>query len=171
MSNSPVYLVDPDSDPVLIRIKGRASLHNSQQIKDFFHQSIREGKRRFVVDFQSCAGMDSTFLGVLAGTAIDLRKTSPAGSLVFCRLGTRNLELIRNLGLHRLATVDTSPSETSLEVAEGAAEKALRGPKTTELEQARLCLKAHESLIEADKGNVGKFRDVISLLKDRIEEG
>lgn len=170
-SNNPVYMVDPVSDPVLIRIQGRASLHNSQQIKDFFQQSIRDGKRRYVVDFQHCAGMDSTFLGVLAGTAIDLRKTSPAGSLVFCRLGARNLELIRNLGLHRLATVDLGKSAANKEAANQTADQALVGSKTTELDQARLCLDAHESLIEANKGNVGKFQDVISLLKDRLEEG
>jgi anti-anti-sigma regulatory factor len=171
LSNSPVYLVDPVSDPVLIRIKGRASLHNSQQLKDFFQQSIKEGKRRFVVDFQNCVGMDSTFLGVLAGTAIDLRKTSPTGSLVFCRLGARNLELIRNLGLHRLGTVDPGKGGANIEAAKGSADQALKGSKATELDQARLCLDAHESLIEANKSNVGKFQDVISLLKDRLEEG
>lgn len=170
-SDSPVYLVDPYSDPVLIRIKGRASLHNSQLIKDFFQQSIQEGKRRFVIDFRNCTGMDSTFLGVLAGTAIDLRKTSPPGSLVFCRLGTRNLELIRNLGLHRLATVDTVTSEADPAAAKGKAEKPLEGPKMTEIAQAHLCLDAHESLVEADKDNIGKFQDVISLLKDQIKEG
>ncbi|MGH8019871.1 MAG: STAS domain-containing protein, partial [Opitutaceae bacterium] len=105
-SNSPVYLVDAYSDPVLIKVRGRASFLNSQLIRDFLQQSIRDGKRRFVVDFAECTGMDSTFLGVLAGTALELRKTVPAGSFVFCRLGARNMELVRNLGLHRLATVD-----------------------------------------------------------------
>ena len=52
--------------------------------------------------------MDSTFLGVLAGIALELRKRTPKGSLVLARMGQRNLELIRNLGLHQLLTVDTA---------------------------------------------------------------
>lgn len=164
---NPVYLVDPYSDPVLMKIRGRASFLNSQLVRDFLQQAIGEGKRRFVIDFAECTGMDSTFLGVLAGAALDLRKVVPAGSLVFCRLGTRNLELVRNLGLHRLATVDAG------EAAPAGREpgKALEGPKLGEIESARLCLDAHENLVEADRRNLGKFQDVITLLKGRVESG
>ena len=65
----PTFLVDAYADPVLIRIEGRASFVNSGSLKDFFAEMIRQGKRRFVVDFQHCTSMDSTFLGVLAGAA------------------------------------------------------------------------------------------------------
>ncbi len=166
-SNSPVYLVDAYSDPVLIKIRGRASFLNSQLIRDFLQQSIREGKRRFVVDFAECTGMDSTFLGVLAGTALELRKAVPAGSFVFCRLGLRNMELVRNLGLHRLATVD--PGAAPLSSPPTAT--ALEGPKQGEIENARLCLEAHENLAEVDEENRRKFQDVISFLKGRVDQG
>lgn len=170
-NNGPVYLVDPDSDPVLVKIRGRASLHNSQVLRSFFQQSMREGRRRYIVDFRDCDGMDSTFLGVLAGAAIDLRRSSPAGSLVFCRLGARNLELVRNLGLHRLATVDLG-NERMANAVEGESQpRALNHAKMSEEESARLCLDAHQRLIEADGKNLEKFRDVISLLKERLPEG
>jgi anti-sigma B factor antagonist len=167
-SNSPVYLVNAQSDPVIVKVRGRASIMNSQPIRDFLQGAIREGRRRFVVDFSECVGMDSTFLGVLAGTALELRKVVPRGSLVFCRLGERNLELVRNLGLHRLATVDGGdavPTEV------GDPGKPLEGPRLSEVEGARFCLEAHENLVKADPTNLGKFQDVISLLKGRIEQG
>lgn len=167
-SNGPVFLVDANSDPVLIRVRGRASFQNSQLIRDYFQQGVKEGRRRFVFDFAECAGMDSTFLGVLAGAALELRKAVPAGSLVFCRLGQRNLELVRNLGLHRLATVDTGED---LAILAREPSKALDGPKLNELEAARLVLDAHLDLVKADEGNRGKFQDVISLLKGRVDQG
>ncbi|MDR2673762.1 MAG: STAS domain-containing protein, partial [Opitutaceae bacterium] len=102
-----VFLVDAYSDPVIIRIEGRASCQNSGCVSNFFEQRINEGHIRFVVDFQRCDSMDSTFLGVLAGAGLRLRKLSPPGSLVLVRIAPRNLELIRNLGLHHLVTVDT----------------------------------------------------------------
>jgi 3-isopropylmalate dehydratase small subunit/anti-anti-sigma regulatory factor len=109
----PVYLVDAYSDPVVIRIEGRACFLNSACLRDFVNQMLKSGKTRFVIDFLRCTSMDSTFLGVLAGFALELRKTTPKGSLILTRMGQRNLELIRNLGLHKLLTVDSSESGTS----------------------------------------------------------
>jgi anti-anti-sigma regulatory factor len=173
-NTAPVFLVDVYSDPILVKVRGRASFQNSQLVRDFFQQAIGEGRRRFAVDFAECAGMDSTFLGVLAGAALELRKAVPAGSLVFLRLGARNLELVRNLGLHRLATVDPgNAGDGTAPVPAGGSGpvKPLEGPKLAEVESARLCLKAHENLIAADHGNLGKFQDVITILKNRVDQG
>src|SRR5258708_7541753 len=105
-AQKPVYLVDAYSDPVVVRIEGRASFQNSPCLNDFMTAMLRQGKIRFVFDFTNCLSMDSTFLGVLAGAALELKKIAPTGSLVLARVGQRNLELIRNLGLHRLLTVE-----------------------------------------------------------------
>ena len=77
-----VYLVDAYSDPVVVRVEGRAGFQNSSCLRDFITEMLARGKTRFVLDFQHCAGMDSTFLGVLAGAAIELRKTAPSGTIV-----------------------------------------------------------------------------------------
>lgn len=161
------FQVDAYSDPVLIRIQGRASFANSGSLLEFIGEMIGQGRRRFVVDFSGCTGMDSTFLGVLAGLALDLRKSDPKGTVVFCRLGTRNLELIRNLGLHRLATVDLG--DTLVET--GGATAPLETTKMNELENARMCLEAHENLVEADQANQEKFQDVLVFLKNRVDQG
>jgi anti-anti-sigma regulatory factor len=163
----PVFLVDAYSDPVAIRIEGRASFLNCACLRDFVNQMLKCGKTRFVIDFLRCTSMDSTFLGVLAGTALELRKCSPKGSLVLTRMGQRNLELIRNLGLHKLLTVDASEA--------GASTEACKTPLVTgehgELENARLVLEAHENLVSADDSNLGKFQDVLVFMKNRIEQG
>jgi Sulfate permease and related transporters (MFS superfamily) len=164
-SAKPVFLVDPFSDPIVIRIDGRASFQNSSCIHDFFNERIREGKTRFVVDFQNCASMDSTFLGVIAGAGLQLRKLNPPGSLVLARVGARNLELVRNLGLHRLVTVDTGDTEIS-----GQPSKALTCETRTELESARMVLEAHENLVVTDESNRSKFQDVLAFLRTRVEQ-
>ena len=168
---NPTFLINAESDPVIIRIEGRASFQNSATLQDFMSEMRRCGKVRYVIDFAHCSSMDSTFLGVLAGAALELRKLQPAGSLVFCRVGTRNLELIRNLGLHRLVTVDTDENASC--VADlGQPVKALAvGAKLDELANARLVLAAHENLVSADEQNLVKFQDVLSFLKGRIEQG
>ncbi len=167
MPETSVYLVDAYSDPVLVRIEGRACFQNSSSLKDFAIEMVRQGKRRFVIDFQRCASMDSTFLGVLAGVALDLRKQQPPGSLVLCRVGPRNLELIRNLGLQRLLIIDASDKVAGVEKAT----KELADIKSTELESARLVLEAHENLVAVEDSNRAKFQDVLAFLKNRIEQG
>lgn len=165
-TGKPTFLVDAYSDPVVVRIDGRACFQNSACLKDFVTELIHQGKTRFVLDFLHCTSMDSTFLGVLAGSALELRKTNPPGSLVLARVGPRNLELIRNLGLHRLLTVDSGDFSMSFDKCD----TALTCPDRTELESARMVLEAHESLVTADEANRGKFQDVLAFLKNRVEQ-
>ena len=159
-----VYLVDAYSDPVVVRIQGRASFQNSACLRDFILEMLQRGKNRFVLDFQHCTSMDSTFLGVLAGAALEMRKHAPDGSLVVARTGPRNLELIRNLGLHRLLTLDSG--ESTSEATEMGTPLECRN--RDEIEMARLVLEAHENLVSADEANRSKFQDVLSFLRNRI---
>lgn len=163
-SGKPVYLVNACSDPVVVRIDGRACFQNSAGLKDFVTEMVRQGKRRFVVDFQHCASMDSTFLGVVAGAALELRKAG--GTLIAARLGQRNLELMRNLGLHRLLIVDSG--DHPMEFA--PCDQALNHPAQGEIESARLVLEAHENLVTADEANRSKFQDVLVFLRDRVAQ-
>src|SRR4051812_3372706 len=161
----PTFLVDAYADPVAVRIEGRASFANSGSLKDFVAEMMRQGKGRFVIDFAACSSMDSTFLGVLAGIALALRRQNPPGSLTLARVGERNLELIRNLGLHRLATVDAG--NFPMNFAGGT--QALDHQSKTELESARLVLEAHENLVSADAANATKFQDVLAFLRNRVD--
>lgn len=161
-----VYLVDAHSDPVVVRITGRACFQNSACLRDFVTEMLRQGKARFVLDFQHCTSMDSTFLGVLAGVALELRKRPGGGSLVLSRMGPRNLELVRNLGLHRLLTVDAGDFQMGFR-----GEAALECKDQTELDHARLVLEAHENLVTADESNRTKFQDVLAFLKNRVSQG
>lgn len=162
-SPKPVFLVDAYADPVVVRIEGRASFLNSAAVKEFLAGQIAAGKRHFAVDFKGCVSMDSTFLGVLAGAALQLRRLDPPGSLTLVRAGERNLELIRNLGLHRLATVDTRASAVP-----AAGGQALDARSLGEIDRARLVLEAHENLLATDPDNATKFQDVVAFLRNQL---
>ena len=165
-ATKPIYLVDAYSDPVVVRIEGRANFQNSGCLRDFISEMLARGKTRFVLDFQRCASMDSTFLGVLAGAAIELRKSSPKGSIVVTRVGQRNLELMRNLGLHRLLTIDSGDFSMSFQKCD----TPLEAKAGDEVANARLVLEAHENLVNADETNRSKFQDVLAFLRNRVEQ-
>lgn len=165
--NEPIFLVDPESNPIAVKIVGRASFQNVMPLKDFLKDALAAGGRCYVFDFSDCTGMDSTVLGVLAGCALDLRKLVPRGSLVLSRLNARNRVLVRSLGLHRIATLDSGGEEISY----SGPSESLSTVQMDELDSARLCLEAHENLVETDGDNQSKFQDVISYLKNRVSDG
>lgn len=167
-SDSPAFLVDAYADPVIIKVNGRISFLNCGPFRDFMNRLIPEGKRNFVIDFEDCTGMDSTFLGAIAGAALELRKQEDPGKIFLFRLGTRNLELVKNLGLHRLLHVEegagrAASAEKLQKLEEDPGQKA-----ASEVENAKLVLEAHENLIRADEENRSKFQDVISFLKNQV---
>ncbi len=164
------FRVNAYTDPVVIQVNGKASYLNSGPVRQFFQDMFARNKRSFVVDFSRCTSMDSTFLGIIAGAALELGKMDPSGTLVLCRLGNRNLELVRNLGLHRLCIVDNGsfPMSFDSDRAESLAEQSQK--KSKDLERASMILKAHENLVEADESNLHKFQDVISYLKNQLDE-
>ncbi|MBE7537093.1 MAG: STAS domain-containing protein [Opitutaceae bacterium] len=165
-SHNSVYLADVSADPVAIRIEGRASFQNSACLQDFVKALIDQGRYRFTIDFGGCTGMDSTFLGVLAGAALQVRKHAPPGSLTLLRIEGRNLELVRNLGLHRILNIEEAEGTTQ----SATAAQAIPCVDRSELEQAKVALQAHENLVEAEEGNRGKFQDVLHFLRKRIDE-
>jgi len=166
----PTFLVDATCDPVLIRIEGRASFQNCASLRDFIAEIRRQDRTRFVIDFQNCTSMDSTFLGVLAGAALELRKLGPDASIVLCRVGERNLELIINLGLHRLLSIDAENACLANNSRIPGVALAPQG-KMNELENARHVLAAHENLVVADESNRATFQDVLAFLKGRVDQG
>ena len=161
----PTFLVSAYSDPVIVRVNGKANYLNCNSFREFIETMVAGGNGHIVLDFENCTGMDSTFLGILTGTALELRKQSPAGILILCKLSERNHELVHNLGLHNILTIDEDLSLAS----DTAAEESFSALKNVQVSDAKEVLKAHENLVRADEENAAKFQDVIAFLKNQTE--
>ena len=161
---TPVFLVNPYSEPVVIRINGRANYLNSGPLREFFSMLTAQGRKRIVIDFRNCLSVDSTFLGIVAGQALELAELEPPGEMILTALGPRNLELIHNLGLHRIATIADSFVGTA---GTSGAEEALGADKIGKEERVRMIVDAHTKLIQCDESNAECFQDVISFMRKR----
>lgn len=166
-TETPVFLIDAYSEPVILRIQGRASFLNCAPVRDFFDRIAEMGKRSVVIDFQDCTGMDSTFLGIMAGAALEFRKLEPPGDFTLVRLSQRNLELVRNLGLHRIMNVETGDFQMAFNICKT---EALNCATQSEVDNAKMVLRAHECLVEADSSNQKKFQDVLSFLRLQVDK-
>jgi anti-anti-sigma factor len=157
----PTFLVSAYSDPIVVQVNGKANYLNCNAFREFIEKVIAGGSRKLFIDFENCKGMDSTFLGILAGTAIQLRKLTPLGELIVGNLSERNYELICNLGLQNLLTISKD---------QVAASKTFDALKNQEVSDAKNILKAHENLTAADQENAGKFQDVIVFLRNQVDK-
>lgn len=160
-SKQPTFLVNPDTTPVAVQIHGKANYLNCNCFRDFLERMVDSGKNEFRLDFENCTGMDSTFLGILAGAALKVQKLQPAGKLALTSLSERNYDLLCNLGLEQLLEIEeSSPNVDSA---------SMSSLSNKEVSDASKVLNAHENLVEANQENAAKFQDVIAFLKNQID--
>jgi anti-sigma B factor antagonist len=184
-------LVARSGDLGFVKVVGRGSFQNSGCLKAFYLQLLKEGVTRFVIDLGACTYLDSTFLGILLGLGLKLRE-SGKGLLNILNASSRNLELLRNLGLDRLiqlsggtlpgdpaSTTETAPISPPSSNGNGTAAVSLAGVKEENLEEmpcpvptraeaAPTILEAHEALMKFDPRNVPKFKDVVEFLREDL---
>lgn len=155
------FQVCTQSDPIIVRINGKANYLNCNAFREFMDSMIDQGAKRFVLDFCDCKGMDSTFLGILAGCALKLKSQKPAGTLLINHLGERNRDLICNLGLQYLLAI--------AEDIESGHCDTFQQLNESEVSSAKEVLKAHQNLVKADEENAAKFQDVIAFLQNQVD--
>ncbi len=163
-------------DEVHVRVIGRGTFQNGQPLRRYALEMMERGARQFVVDLGQCQGMDSTFLGVLAGIGLRLAQLPGRGKVQIARISARNMELLQTLGLDRLFTIQPgnettilSPScrEENLQKLPDSDINELNKP-LNKLDTADLMLEAHDSLIRADQRNLAKFKDLTQFLRENV---
>ena len=164
MITQPSILVGTALKTVWIRVEGKGSFLNSTGLKEFAREMTNRGYREFVVDLKSCPVMDSTFMGTLAGISLRLKELGQ-GQLQVINLNDRNRDLLTNLGLDRLFTLDQRPA---VPISQEAAQQPLEPVAADKMTQAQTMLEAHEACVEANPENAAKFKDVLEYLKQDL---
>jgi anti-anti-sigma regulatory factor len=147
----------------VVRVSGRGSYKVGAALREFGGGAFAAGAERLVLDLDACVGMDSTFMGVVAGLALKARNR-PGARVVFVNLGERNRQLLVTLGLSRLVDLyDPGKAPEDLRPALAApGTGVLAAPGTGTL--AETMLRAHEDLVRIDPENLNRFRDVLEFL-------
>jgi anti-anti-sigma factor len=146
---------------VWIRVEGRGNFQGSGSLKKFVHAMIQRGYREFIIDLGACEHMDSTFMGTLTGISQNLRELGQ-GSLRTLNVSPRNVELLENLGLNFLFSVEPLGAELKTPAEQGAELMVLPAEIGCEKE---LVLAAHEALVAANPLNAARFKDVLDYLR------
>ncbi len=140
-------------------------------MKAFGDQRIAAGEKILVVDLEACTGMDSTFMGTLAGMAARLA-AQEGGALQIVDPGSRNHRSLEDLGLDFLMQID--PPEASWRGHLDQVRKALVPPEATpsptSLQRTKLVLEAHQELAGQNEKNAETFSNVVTMLEKELAE-
>jgi len=154
------------------RVRGRGSFKTSGALKRFISSTAERSANPVLIDFQDCIGLDSTFMGVMAGLSFKLKQLErPRLQLV--NLSERNNKLIHVLGLHHLVDISANgvlPGAYSEFLAGGGPLDRLERPEEDRKDTARLMLEAHQTLVDISEDNRPKFQDVLTYLREELGE-
>ena len=152
-----------------IRCIGKGSFMTSPHVKQFGDSRIADGERLLVIDLGGCTGMDSTFMGCMAGLAG--RISSAGGELEVAGADVRSRHSLEDLGLDCMMRINPDDAVWGGRIEE--IRGLLSAPRAASAlpdidSRARHVLEAHETLSRANAGNAGKFSGVVSLLREEL---
>jgi anti-sigma B factor antagonist len=156
-------------DRVYIRVTGRGTFQNSQPLRLFALKKIDQGVEKFVIDLSTCQGVDSTFLGVLAGIGLQLRQSGPTASIHIVNINPRTVDILRTLGLDRLFLIDADapapPADADYQLLPDTDITQLKQPLDKD-GAASLMIEAHDNLARADQRNTPRFKELARILRE-----
>jgi anti-anti-sigma regulatory factor len=154
-----------------IRCEGKGSFLNSPSLKAFGVERIAAGDRCLVVDLEACTGMDSTFMGTLAGLATRL-SAQDGGVLQIADAGQRNRHSLEDLGLDFLIQIDPEEAAWRKDIQTIRSQLVSSNPAGPQgnLHKAVHVLEAHKVLSETNEKNLRTFSTVVTLLESEVEE-
>ncbi len=152
-------------DKVFIRVTGRGSFKVSSTLKQFIAEvAAKHPVTMVVLDLTECIGMDSTFMGVLAGLSGRLKQHGQILELI--NLSEKNTQLLATLGVDR---VIAHYSHSHGHAMPDQPAQALPVTQATKKDLAETALLAHETLVEFSEENRPRFKRVIEYLKADVD--
>ncbi len=161
-------------DGLWIRCNSRGSFINSPALRNVADKYIDRGGTHVVVDLELCPGVDSTFMGTLAGLAKRCREGG--GGLEVAGATTRTREAMENLGLDMLLAIDPTEAAWQENLAE---RREILGRQTamsddehllpSELQRTQHVLAAHNTLRSINCRNDETFGYVCETLEAELK--
>ena len=144
-----------------IRVVGLGSLSNGTPLRTYIQDAKQRRFTEFIFDMAECQGMDSSFMGLIAGLALDMDEL-PSGMGILVNLDEYNRGLLRQLGL--LDFID----EGEVEIPDDLEWFRLDPGEATALDRARLAYEAHEKLIHIRPENKNRFYSFLKKLGQEL---
>lgn len=134
-------------------------------MKLWAESQLDAGVKTVVVDLETCTGMDSTFMGTMAGIAMRLAKL-PDAKLQVASANDKSRSSLEDLGLSSLIEINPPEAEWSSNLE--SIRESLKASCATSVDQTQHVFDAHKQLCDADSSNDEKFNTVLDVLEAEL---
>ena len=162
-NQSGYYEVAIGKRAVYVRAHGLASMNNCLCLREFLDKLLADGHSFIIVDLGDCTGMDSTFMGVLAGAATFEQRDRTPGIIVVNADATL-MRLLQSVGLGELLMIEEKPFKIP------HMEFARLEEQASEEERLALIRAAHTHLIKISEENERLFGPLVQVLEDEMRK-
>lgn len=156
----------------LVKVTGRATFKLAPSLRRFCTTALGGGCKEVIFDMEECFGMDSTFMGVLAGIAIRPPSGVRSIAVVVLNLTPKTHAMLTTLGLEPILKCheqNDAPAELRQRLQSAL---HLEGIHTGDSNDPALSLstmlQAHQHLVDVDPENMARFRDVLTYLEQEM---
>ncbi len=165
----PISIARFDQD-IWIRITGRGNFKCSVAFKQLIIEMITKGYYHYIIDLRECGQLDSTFMGTMIGIAQRLRQYHQAWLRVV-NVSPSNQETMENLGLDQffliqpLSLKEELPPDLNTSCFQESSISIPLAEEKVKLQEA--LVSAHQALVDLNKSNAEKFKNVFELCLQR----
>lgn len=156
-----------------VSINGRGDVFTAPKVKEFtegiFEKLSQNRAAKFVFDMEDCTGMDSTFMGMIAGLAIKLQGVANS-CLQLCGVSSANQESLEELGIDSLVDINPTGSEWNNQYQEIRSELSEWNPEGKHAPKSDLILDSHKILGSLNKENEEEFSEVIKSFESEQDQ-
>lgn len=162
-------------DCLWVRCSGRGTFVNSPALKKLADDYLSKGGQHIVIDLEVCPGVDSTFMGTLAGLA--RRADQNDGSVQVATPTQRTRAAMESLGLDMMLALDPPDAPWQADIQQrryklaeqphGAADGGMT--ELSEIERTKHVLDAHNTLRGMNKKNDETFGYVCETLEEDLK--
>ncbi|MCH2208074.1 MAG: STAS domain-containing protein [Lentisphaerales bacterium] len=144
-----------------IRVNGRATFGCSEDLKKFCTLMLERKVEKIVLEMQTCAGMDSTFMGILTMVSLSAKKQNIP--IEINNASEENRQNLFSLGLKNMFSFTSNTETTTLKWQE------VECSEVSQEKHSENVLNAHQTLIDVHEPNRKEFQDIITFLKESPE--
>lgn len=148
----------------LLAVVGRGSVKVSGRLQDFGQSVIDSGTTDLIIDMAQTKSLDSTFMGILATIATELRQQNQ--KMVLLNLSEKIDQCVRGIGIDYLVECHADPAMSvqyeDLLAVPGS--EVTASPRTWD-EQKVLVGEAHEALASLSEENRKRFQPVADMCR------
>ena len=157
------YLYGEIENTTFIKAVGNSTMKNSKTVSDILDKLLNGEKKEIILDMSECKYMDSTFLGLMAKYAMEVKMKWGTNLHVLNPTETVAVGL-KQTGIEKFIDVIMSSDVDNFET-----EEVKSNDFGSKLEKSKYILEMHKTLMNLNEENKETFKNVVDLMEKSIE--